>query len=258
MQRNRLFSTVFFIGTMSMMIVSCGNNNSSDLSTLQIANNKTAAMIESVEWDTPPDAVNTDGLNRNQKSDATQCFKIGNPELVQYVPYLNDPVTKDFYYACYPLSDIIDDTKTFSFDFDNDGASESVMIMYSPNRLKVLGNSKKTGLVIMDLEESVLEDLEPKYIQVSAYDFDDDGIFEMILSVGDGMLENLHSIFRINSSEDFGFDLVKIEDFGFDLVKMINSQQEIELNENEIDAPYGFQGQLSIYEYKNGKIIKKQ
>lgn len=240
MNRRKFVLTLLVIGTMCAVIVSCGNNSNKP-SEPQITNNETTTMIDGVEWENENTKVSTQNNNANMPQD----IKIGDPELVKYE---NISVHKDFSFACYPLSDIINDTKTFSFDFDNDGTSESVVIQYSPNRLKVLGNSKKTGLVIMDLEGSVLDDLEPEYIQVSAYDFDDDGIFEMILSVGNGILENMHSLFRINSSDGFGFDIVEV----------IHSQQDIILNKNEIEAPYGFQGMIELYEYKNGRIIEIQ
>lgn len=246
MKRKKFVSALLAFGTLCAMLVSCGNNNSSsnEPSSSRITNDDPTMEIGNVEWETTSESRKTT-VSDQSKTSTSQNIQIGNPELVKY---LNVSVKKDFSYACYALTEIVNDTKTFSFDFDNDGTSENVVIMYSQDRLKVLGNSKKTGFVIMDFGESELEDLRPEYIQVSAYDFDEDGRYEMILSAGDGIIQCIHEIFNFNPDEANSFNLVEV----------INSQQDLILNKNEIEASYGGIGLIDLYEYKGGRIIQIQ
>lgn len=238
MKKNRLVSVALIIGLASATIISCksGNNSSNQTITTQTSNGESPMVIENVEWETPSE-------KDSKKAKTTQSIRIGNPELVKYE---NISVPKDFSYACYPLGDILNDTKTFSFDFDNDGVNENVVIMYSSNKLKVQGNAEKIGFVIMDIEQSDLDEMDPEFIQVSAYDFDDDGMFEMILSVGNGYLENIHVIYSFNpSTKDY-----------YNKAGAFESQQDITLNEDEIEAPYGSQGLFESFRYFKGKVIE--
>lgn len=238
MKRNQFVFALLFAGIISTSVVSCDNNKrNNQASTLQTSNTETPMMVGNVKWETASE-------KENAKVNVPQTIQIGSPELVKYE---NISTPKAFSYACYSLSECLNNSKTFSFDFDNDGKNEDVVIIYSSDGLKVHGNSEKIGYVILDLGQSELEELEPEYIQVSAYDFDNDGVFEMLLSVGNGYMENFHVAYSFNpSAKEY-----------YNKAGAFESQQDITLNGDEIEAPYGSQGLFESFRYSRGRIIEE-
>ena len=135
--------------------------------------------------------------------------------------------------------------------------------MDSPNGEKVIltwGDSNKFGTnllyyvsdemfsIVGDIQDDYRELKEGNRIQVTLVDFDYDGKQEVVLAIGDGLVNLGVSVFKIDYHSK---DLDAIE------IGCFQGQENIHIDKNnDIIIPFGGQGLFEQYKYNNGKFIK--
>ena len=118
----------------------------------------------------------------------------------------------------------------------------------SPNGTKVLAVAQQIGFnfaydIELDNAFDDFDNLEEGYgIQVTCYDLDNDGIREIIVSVGNQSYEMQSVVYRYTKSKDNPFEIVAY----------IDGQEKMHIEDDgTIIAPYGSQGMFNEYKYSN-------
>lgn len=94
-------------------------------------------------------------------------------------------------------------------------------------------------------------ELEENYVlQGAQYDFDNDGIAELIIAAGDGLINLNVWVFSYTHVEN----VKKINPFRMELATY--GQSNIYLDKNEIIFPYGSQGLYDSYKYVDKEFLK--
>lgn len=152
-------------------------------------------------------------------------------------------------YVCCSTKDIMNDfTKetVFSLDFNKDTKKESIVMRWRSEGFEIMGYKGNYGCEMICFSDDDIED--SKYIQITAYDFDNDDTNEVVISIGTDW-DNIRSfVYRINKSDEIPYVLVG----------QINSQQRVILQNNQLIAPYGSQGLFESYYYIDGKILQER
>ncbi|WFA84199.1 hypothetical protein [Paenibacillus amylolyticus] len=87
-------------------------------------------------------------------------------------------------------------------------------------------------------------------LQAAIYDFDQDDIPELIVAAGDSLLDESIWVFSFTNAADF----TKINPLNQEL--SVTGQSFIELDNNEIIAPYGSQGLYDSYKYVDKQFLQ--
>lgn len=219
-----------FIIAIAMFMVGCGNTNSKVASAAQ-ENAQEEAQV-SVE-----EANDT-------KAYTYQSVQIGEPKLLvsQSMVFVNSS-GEELSFACYSLNEI-ENSKTFSYDFDKDGENEQIVISRCQNGFSITGSVGEDRNEIISFSNEEVANIHAESIQLSAHDFDGNGIWELIVSVGSDWMEIYHFIYQIHKYNEQHFT-----DAG-----NFESQQCAIVNGCHIEAPDGSQGLFDAYQYHNGKI----
>ena len=163
----------------------------------------------------------------NQKKAYDNLFDIGN----------------DNFIIC-STSDIAEG-KSISIDLDNDGIEEVLSIgLNHPNGFRILGIKNGCGIHLLakgcENAYDEFQDLnEGYYVQVSHVDLDNDGIHEVLVSLGDKLTEMVTAIYKICDTEDDPFKLIGT----------LDGQSKMYLKDNHIIIPIGSQGLYDEYIY---------
>ena len=92
---------------------------------------------------------------------------------------------------------------------------------------------------------NVPEDESWSTMQISEFDFEKDGINELIVGYGDGLSSLEVTIFKKINNE-------------YKVIGEFSGQEKCELSKNKIIAPYGSQGLYSEYVLTRGKFVETQ
>jgi hypothetical protein len=95
-----------------------------------------------------------------------------------------------------------------------------------------------------DLQESF-------YVQIATHDFDDDKNPEIIIAVGDGLVNLNVNIFKFIAPIN---QLNASKEENWKLIGNFQGQEQIIIENNKISVPYGSQGLFDEYIYSNGKF----
>lgn len=162
-------------------------------------------------------------------------------------------------------SDDINKDKTLQVDLDLDGKKETIIIGKDhPNGVKVRGIKGEYSINLLSLlfdntnDERISDILDGMfdeyadlnkgcYIQASYVDLDNDGKYEVLISVGDRIMQIMvTAIYRVRDAEEASFQLKGI----------IEGQSNMYLRGNHIIAPYGSFGLFEEYIYDGKRIFK--
>jgi hypothetical protein len=143
-------------------------------------------------------------------------------------------------------------------DMNNDGVNEKFTIRLDhPNGTEVMYYGDKSAANLLDIlinnpleYSNAFDDYgnpkEDYYYQISCYDLDNDGIKEIILSVGDMSIDEVSLIYRLTDSTD-----------PIMYVGAAGGQQSMYISpENHIYAPYGTVGLFNDYIYKDKRLYE--
>lgn len=143
-------------------------------------------------------------------------------------------------------------------DINNDGKLETVVIGRDhPNGTRVVVSTGEIGYNLFANDgkyfEAAFDDSgelkEGYYIQTSFFDLDKDGQKEVLLAIGNKMIDLGVGIYKYNGN---------IKNNGFVQLGYIEGQSEIKvLKDGEIHVPYGSQGLFSSYKVVGGKVVKQ-
>ena len=117
--------------------------------------------------------------------------------------------------------------------------AERIDIKFKSYFVEVSVTSKSSGQNLLSLEEND----EWKIIQVSEFDFEKDGIGEIVIAYGDGLTQLKLLVFKKNKNKYQ--QIGKFE--GIDIC---------ELSKNRITFPYGSQGLFIEYLLKKGQFTQ--
>lgn len=158
-------------------------------------------------------------------------------------------------------SDDIYKDKTLQVDLDLDGEKETIIIGKDyPNGVKIRGIKGKytTNFLFDDADDvrinEILDGMFDEdgelnngcYIQASYVDLDNDGKYEVLISVRDKRIQMITAIYRVRDAEEASFKLIGI----------IEGQSNMYLIGNHIIAPYGSFGLCEEYIYDGQRIYK--
>lgn len=142
-------------------------------------------------------------------------------------------------------------------DMNNDGTKEKFTIRLGhPNGMEVMYYGDTSAASLLDIlinnplqNSSAFDDYgDPNpdyYFQLSCYDLDNDGVKEIILSMGDMSIDEVSLIYRLTDSKDVPLMYVG----------SIGGQQNMYITpENHIYAPYGTVGLINDYIYKDKRL----
>lgn len=147
---------------------------------------------------------------------------------------------------------------TLESDLNNDGVKETFTIkLGTPNGMEILGVKGEYGInFLLPLNSKIPfenvgafdeygEPRENYYFQLTTYDLDQDGVKEVIVSVGDKLIDEETAIFKSTDSEDVPFQLIG----------SIQGQGLMYMDDNKIIVPFGSQGAAEIYLYDDDMIF---
>jgi hypothetical protein len=116
---------------------------------------------------------------------------------------------------------------------------ETIVIRFKQFTVDVVHLHKDFGEYLLNITESD----DWTRLQACEYDFDKDGVNEIIIAYGDCSINFEMAVFkRVNK------EYKKIGDF--------SGQEYCSVNQNIITIPYGFQGLFFEYKFKDGKFIQ--
>lgn len=211
----------------------------------EVADGQSQVSIEEPEGN---QVTNTSSIDdkKQSKDEVDEKLLIYNENNDEYILWKNE---KLFY-----------KNKEIKLDLNNDEKLEYISVgLDSPNGEKVTIVSDNIGVnllhYISDEMYSAIENLyddigelkEGNMIQVVFIDFDDDGKDEVVLAIGDGLVNLGVSIFKIDYDS---------KDLNFNELAFFRGQGEIHIDKNKsIEIPFGSKGLFEKYEYKNGIFI---
>ncbi len=143
---------------------------------------------------------------------------------------------------------------TLEIDNDNDGKLEYYALSKdTPNGIRILAVKNVYGINLNDFKyTSAFDDygdIKSNYsIQLTCCDLNNDNIDEILVSVGDSLIDMETLVYRLSNKKDNPFLLVG----------RICGQEKMTFNTKDcaIYAPYGSRGPFEKYTYKNNKIIQ--
>jgi hypothetical protein len=141
-------------------------------------------------------------------------------------------------------------------DINNDKDDESFTITRdTPNGIKILGFKGKYGCGLDDFKSVSAFDeygelLNGYSIQLTCSDLDKDNIDEILVSVGDSLIDMETLVYRLSNEKETPFILAG----------SILGQDKIyfDAEEYSIYSPYGSQGLADIYKFESGIIHQEQ
>ncbi|MET3697129.1 hypothetical protein SAMN05877753_1058 [Bacillus oleivorans] len=136
----------------------------------------------------------------------------------------------------------------------NDGKAELVIGLDNPNGIKIMMLHKDTGWYLdwMKYGESPVYEFgttesESYAVQGTTYDFDKDGSDEIIISIGDGLVNGQMWIFKYH-------EITRNDVTPYELLLTQSFQENVYIDENKVIIPYGSQGLFNEYTFFDGKF----
>ncbi len=210
---------------------------------------------------------NIDGNNYFKLRDVAEAFGIGitwdgvtqtigintNEEKLLVYSYNN------YKYLIWEQEYLFDKNKDLEVDLNNNGKLDYISVgMNTPNGQKVIISSNGVAINLLNyISDEMRKEIEYLYeeydelkegnmIQITLVDFDDDGDEEVVLAIGDGLVNLGVSIFKI----DYNSKDLDVKEIGF-----FSGQQEMRIDKNkDIIIPFGGQGLSERHKYSNGKF----
>jgi hypothetical protein len=137
----------------------------------------------------------------------------------------------------------------------NDGLGELIVGLDNPNGIRIMVRQKDNAWYLdwtskgeSPIYEFGTPESERYAVQGTTYDFDHDGNDEIIISIGDGLVEGELWIFKYNHN------LVDSDTNPYQLLLTETFQEKVLIDDNKLMIPIGSQGYVDMYTFIDGEF----